>query len=1155
MAGHKTWLESRAHPEAQYPARVTANLWSLDFGTQTGPETININKTITSPCGDNSISIEVDFFSKRLVILFPLRIKVTETDFLTREFKLLADLTQIKTVVHIPQENGRESLVLRFPIPPQYFWKTHNLLPNSLFIRNPPDLWRRATDITEDATVPMTYPVSLNNTQSDPEYLEVGRWTAFRITLNTADEDSKRALEHMKLALEDLNITVKVCDNFQVDAATTTMWDFLDHPHDNNQGDALALLQPSKFPFIHLDFGVRYQLEVCVGRKLLNEHTISLEFLEKLATLDPLDAKRRLEFLLDQGEVMYDPMQFFTSSAAASYVPNTRIPHYCVLARKAAITPTTILLSSPIVETSNRVLRHFNHLQDRFLRVQFVEETEFGRMAMSCRNKEDIWKKIFRTLYQGIQIGDRRYEFLAFGSSQLRQCGVYFFCPTDHLSCEDIRRWMGQVSHIRIVAKHAARLGQCFSTTREMRGLPIPDVRRIPDIERNGYCFSDGVGIISDFMARMIVEEMTLDVYTEPSAFQFRMGGCKGVLVVWPHAKKGEVYIRESQEKFKTDVKGLEIIKCAKYSSATLNRQTITILECLGVTTKAFLDLLEKQIGLYEEAIKDNNVAVDVLTKCVDENQSTLVLAELLQAGFKTKTVQEPFVTNLLTLWRSWSLKLLKEKARIPIAKSAFVLGCVDETATLRGHSNSTEGTSEKDVNKLPQIFLQVSDLKKYNNATVIKGVCVVGRNPSLHPGDIRVVEAVDIPELRHLRDVVVFPSTGDRPVPNMLSGGDLDGDDFFVIWEPTLIPDEWNHPAMNYSSPPPEELDRDVNADDLRDFFVKYMQNDVLPLIATAHLGLADSKGVKSEICLRLAQLHSQAVDYPKTGEPAEWNPSQDNPQDWPHFMEKRASYTSERALGKIYNRVVKQSIQFRPDWENAFDQRIINRFQLDNAMLKDARKIKSQYDISVRRILLQYNLATEFELYTSWAMSKPSIGSDYKRQEELGKEFDAVKQRFRDACFEAAGGHDEAKIDRFVAAMYKVTEEEIKIALFEHHRGPTNEGGVIVPARRLDPKSMPFISFPWIFPWVMIRIASNGKCNPKKSVLAAAHQRVPISLPPITPLAQENLPQANNGTIGQVPQSGATSSGDEATLAQVEENVAATPPVLTESSALDRF
>ncbi|PTB70536.1 RdRP-domain-containing protein [Trichoderma citrinoviride] len=1151
------WLVSRAHPDSEYPSRITANLSSLDFGSLVAPTSINIRKSISSP-GGSTISMEVDVLAKCLIILFPLRVKKDANTHETRLFKILAELSQTKTIFKTAQEDGHDVFIFPFTIPPQYYWRDDEAFRSLPRSRTPGcrplDMWRRATDISEDATLSFTFPVAADSTHLDPAFLEVGRWTALRVVLSNADHSSKLAADRLLLAFEDRNINLQVCEDFRVSHSSVTMWDFLDHHHHaGSEGDALALLQSSLYPFVHLDFGVRYQLEVCVGRRMLNEHTVSLEFLQGLAALDPLDAKRRLEYLADQGDVMYDPMELLNWTAAASYMPNTRIPHYCVLARKAAVTPTTILLSTPVVETSNRVLRYFNHIQDRFLRVQFVEETEIGRMAMNSRNKEDIWKKLLRTLYQGIQIGDRHYQFLAFGSSQLRQCGAYFFCPTDHISCDDIRRWMGEVGHIRIVAKYAARLGQCFSTTREMRGLPIPDVRSIPDIERNGYCFTDGVGIISDFMAQMIVEEMTLDVYTEPSAFQFRMGGCKGVLVIWPQAKKGEVYIRKSQEKFKAEVKNLEIIKCAKYSSATLNRQTITILECLGVTKKAFLDILEKQIRLYEEAMGKNEVAIEMLTDCVDENQSTLVLAELLQAGFKTDKVQEPFVANLLSLWRSWSLKLLKEKARIPVEKSAFVLGCVDETATLRGHSVATEGSSEKDISKLPQIFLQVSDSKIYKKMHVVKGLCVVGRNPSLHPGDIRVVEAVDIPALHHLKDVVVFPSTGDRPVPNMLSGGDLDGDDFFVIWEPTLLPELWNHPAMSYSSPTPETLDREVNVDDLRDFFVKYMKNDVLPLIATAHLAFADSDGPLSKICLHLAELHSQAVDYPKTGQPAEWNPTKHNPPKWPHFMEKKNSYPSPKVLGDIYDRVKKQSIQFQPDWETAFDRRILNRFELDNAMLKDARRLKSQYDGTVRRILVHHNLDTEFELYTSWAMSKPPIGSEYKRQEDLGKEFDAVKQRFRDACIEAAGGHDEAKIDRFVAAMYKVTEQEVKIALFEHHRGPTNEAGVIKPARELQAKSMPLISFPWIFPWVMIRVATDGKCKPKDSVLAAAHRRVPVAVPSFVPLIQQEDDQASKDVK---PKERAGIDGEETEMPDSEErNVSQQQGLLIELGDLVLF
>jgi RNA-dependent RNA polymerase len=121
---------------------------------------------------------------------------------------------------------------------------------------------------------------------------------------------------------------------------------------------------------------------------------------------------------------------------------------------------------------------------------------------------------------------------------------------------------MGNFSHIKIIVKYAAKIGQCFSTTREIKRIRVPHIIRVPDIERNGYCFSDGVGIISPFLACLISEEMDMDdMFANCSAFQFRMGGCKGVLTVWPDAKGTEVHIRKSQEKFTTSFQGLEIIR------------------------------------------------------------------------------------------------------------------------------------------------------------------------------------------------------------------------------------------------------------------------------------------------------------------------------------------------------------------------------------------------------------------------------------------------------------------------------------------------------------------------------------------------------------------------------------------------------------------
>ena len=472
----------------------------------------------------------------------------------------------------------------------------------------------------------------------------------------------------------------------------------------------------------------------------------------------------------------------------------------------------------------------------------------------------EVFARIKRAMSNGIQIGDRRYEFLAFGNSQLREHGAYFFAPTSNINAKRIRMWMGSFEEIKTVAKYASRLGQCFSTTRAIASV-TPHIKELDDIHHNGFNFTDGVGRISPFLAQLAASDLgILQANQEtPSVFQFRLGGCKGVLAISPRSAPRELHLRRSQYKFPASHEGLEIIRWSQYACAKLNRQLILVLSTLGVRDEVFRRKLQIQLQDLKQAMTDPKKSLTLLQKYVDHNQMTLTLASMVIDGFQSSG--EPFMLAVLQLWRAWSLKYLKEKAQIAV-DGALLLGCVDETNTLQGHYNEMhrnmpgpEASMEEKCRHLPQIFVQLSrdpENKESSKSRIILGPVLLTRSPLLHPGDIRVVCGVDVPELHHIKDAVVLPQNGDRDIASMCSGGDLDGDDFLVIWDQDLLPKEWNHEPMDYSQPPPLIHGNEITVDDLTTFFVRYIKNDCLGSIATSHVAWADysDQGVKDERC-----------------------------------------------------------------------------------------------------------------------------------------------------------------------------------------------------------------------------------------------------------------------------------------------------------------
>ena len=141
----------------------------------------------------------------------------------------------------------------------------------------------------------------------------------------------------------------------------------------------------------------------------------------------------------------------------------------------------------------------------------------------------------------------------------------------------------------------------------------------------------------------------------------------------------------------------------------------------------------------------------------------------------------------MLTSIRAAQLGDLREKARIFVPSGRWLMGCLDELGVLEQGQCFIQVSNPSLENCFANHGAQFSGTKQHFQ--VIKGMVAIAKNPCLHPGDVRILMAVDVPELGHLFDCLVFPQKGERPHTNEASGSDLDGDLYFVTWDENLIP------------------------------------------------------------------------------------------------------------------------------------------------------------------------------------------------------------------------------------------------------------------------------------------------------------------------------------------------------------------------------
>ncbi|KAK3071852.1 hypothetical protein LTR53_007914, partial [Teratosphaeriaceae sp. CCFEE 6253] len=380
-------------------------------------------------------------------------------------YKISIDFSIIRSVRRLACEDGSTVLIIDLEFPPVLYRKSSDIQAthdSKVSVWNDYQAWFRQTGIDMVRSSSET-PTQL---QREGLVLDVGRWLTYRLTFPTAVAASP-SFNILSKVLKEGNIDVPSSDNtgavIAVPSPADIMWTWA-----QRQSDSLESLHV--VGQIQLDFQVRYQLETCLSLGVLHECNINDEFMSKLAALEPARATRLLEKVADATKRYMNIMDVFRLLAQVS-VAQKKAPTYCAMIRGAVVTPTTIHYATPILETSNRIFRDYIQHEDRFLRVKFTDERYKGRIRSGEDGTEDaVLARVKYVLQHGIQIGERHYEFLAFGNSQFRENGAYFFAPIGGITAAFIRAGMGSFEQLRDldrnVAKYASRLGQAFTTTR-----------------------------------------------------------------------------------------------------------------------------------------------------------------------------------------------------------------------------------------------------------------------------------------------------------------------------------------------------------------------------------------------------------------------------------------------------------------------------------------------------------------------------------------------------------------------------------------------------------------------------------------------------------------------------------------------------------------
>jgi hypothetical protein len=330
--------------------------------------------------------------------------------------------------------------------------------------------------------------------------------------------------------------------------------------------------------------------------------------------------------------------------------------------------------------------------------------------------------------------------------------------------------------------------------------------RRGVDIKSpKGFLMNDGIGRISYSLLQEVRHIMGLDFL--PAAIQGRIGSAKGIWILDTTSSPSDrqwIETYPSQEKWNCNWsdpahRTLEVLPVSsELQPAHLNLQFIPILEQRAIDRKLMQTVICERID--QHLRKDLDNAKEALetperfrqwiqntarTKFGDSQHAESwfvgglpmdwpgTMSFLADGGFEPMRLE--FLNTMMFDHQKERWERTEKKLKIKIAQSTYALMTVDFQGVLA-------------PNEVQLCFSRPFDNGDESLYDIGGFDVLVARCPAHLPSDIQKVKAVFKPELRHLKDVILFSSLGDESLASKLSGGDYDGDKAWVCWDPEIV-------------------------------------------------------------------------------------------------------------------------------------------------------------------------------------------------------------------------------------------------------------------------------------------------------------------------------------------------------------------------------